>query len=102
MTKESLRFCTKHGWYFHNHCPPCYEEEKMRNITVDYRGIDERAYRRGALQAIEFALREITSLPPDQILEWLGRYQQALVEGRSSLDMKYMGTYLDEVLKSVK
>lgn len=56
---------------------------------------EERAYRRGALQAIQWLIASLGGQEPS--LEFLARWEQALVAGRTSLKARYLGTYLDEI-----
>lgn len=60
----------------------------------------ERAYRRAALQSIQFliaALVETEVAVPDWLVEW----EQALVKARTSLEVRYLGTYMDTVSREV-
>lgn len=58
--------------------------------------LEERAYRRGCLQALQF----VDASPSIKIGCW-GEWIQALIQGRDSLDMKYLGKYLDEIYNDV-
>lgn len=63
---------------------------------------DERAYRRGALQAIQFLLADLKGRAvPLGLLMRVGSWEQALVAGRGSEDPAYLGKYLDEVRRRV-
>lgn len=69
--------------------------------TADWLTKEERAYRRGALQAVEFLLGDVAGLPPGQIPARLAEWKQALVRARESGDLRYLGHYMDEVRADV-
>ncbi len=63
---------------------------------------EERAYRRGALQCLQFALASMpkflnASSYPLHLAEW----EQALLKARDSEDPRYLGHYMDEIRKDV-
>lgn len=62
---------------------------------------DERAYRRGALQAIQFLIRDLYQTSPHLLWQKIALWEQELIAGRESSDPKYLGTYLDEVMSRV-
>lgn len=64
----------------------------------------ERAYRRGALQAIQFLRTDLIPLASNDIALWrmIGAYEQSLIQGRDSLEVGYLGTYMDEIRHRVE
>ena len=58
---------------------------------------EEHAYRRGALQALEYILADVTGIQSVLIIPRLAQWQQALLKGRDDQDVIYLGKYLDEV-----
>lgn len=62
---------------------------------------EERAYRRGALQSIEYLLEDISLLPACPITLRIGLWALALKRGRNDIDTRYLGEYLDEIRKDV-
>lgn len=64
---------------------------------------EERAYRRGALQAIQFLiadLRQLGLLEP-RVAHAIACWQQELIAGRDSNELAYLGKYLDEIRRRV-
>lgn len=56
----------------------------------------EKAYRRGALQAIQFLLADCRINH-----QLVVKYEQSLVAARDSKDVRYLGAYMDEIRKDV-
>jgi hypothetical protein len=62
----------------------------------------ERAYRRGALQAIQFLKELISPVWTGPVAsQVLNRFEQELIKGRTSEEVAYLGTYLDTVVQKV-
>lgn len=64
---------------------------------------DERAYRRGAVQSLEFLLAAMDMRwDKGQMMLFIGKWHQALLDGRGSTNPAYLGTYMDEIRKRVE
>jgi hypothetical protein len=62
----------------------------------------EKAYRRGALQTLQFIIPNLSyGMTGTQVINLLVKFQEALIKGRVSLDPKYLGTYMDTITKEV-
>lgn len=68
----------------------------MRQLTES-----ERAYRRGALQALEFILSDLDTSSKEATTKHLSHWLQCLRGGRTSTDVAFLGTYLDTVREHV-
>ena len=64
---------------------------------------EERAYRRGCLQALQYlSISLVEHKCPTEHLRILGAWAEELVVGRDSLDWDYLGKYLDTVDERVR
>lgn len=63
---------------------------------------EERAYRRGAVEAVKY-LRHLFAKVSDRDhrIEMHWRFENALAKARDNTDPRYLGTYLDEIMKDV-
>lgn len=61
----------------------------------------ERAYRRGALQAIQFLQTYLHGKDSSEYLGTIADWREKLLNARDSTNVKYLGTYLDEIRKEV-
>src|SRR3990167_7204096 len=65
--------------------------------------LEERAYRRGAAQALTFVISHAQEHAQDghSIRDLLALWHNALKAAHGSTDMRYLGKYLDEVRRDV-
>lgn len=72
-------------------------------FTVEELEEKERAYRRGALQAIQCIAKDLIDKSKDnqtfcvELISRIGDWEQALILGRDNLNIKYLGNYMDAI-----
>ena len=57
----------------------------------------ERAYRRGALQAVQFLMEDLSGVDDSKLRERIAEWEQSLVAARDSEDVAYLGHFMDVV-----
>lgn len=62
----------------------------------------ERAYRRGALQAIEWLTADLRTVPEERLRSRIAAWLVALRTVRTSANVRWLGNLLDEVEKDLR